>query len=97
MCEKCEQQEQIEQTRQRLSEKALRNPMPCVVCGEKEVVGVGTWLPDQKHYLAAGGTNERVPIFSFWMCRVHCEPTKANEKLVMQAVLRTIREKKARE
>lgn len=96
MCKKCEQQKLLEETRHRLMEAAIHNPQPCVVCGEINVVGAGTWVPDEKHYLAAGGTIDRVPIFAFCLCETHAEPTKPNEKLVTQAVLRQIRTRQLR-
>lgn len=87
MCERC----QIAAERQRLTELAMENPTPCVVCSDKNVVGVGTWLPDDRHYLAAGGTKTHAPLFAFCLCEIHASFSEEMQKLVTQAILREVR------
>lgn len=88
MCEKCDQ---FAEERKRLTELALRNPMPCVVCNDPKVTLVGTWVPDEKRRLAAGAMPGTTPMFSFCLCVAHETFTEENEKLVTQAILREIR------
>jgi hypothetical protein len=80
-----------EEERERLIRIAKRNPRPCMVCDHHEVVGIGTWIPDAAHRLAAGGNSETTPVFAFWLCRIHADPTAENQKLIRQTVLRSIR------
>lgn len=85
MCQFCDEE------RQRLTEIADANPMPCVVCDDKNVVSVGTWIPGEENRLAAGATDRNEPIFSFCLCRIHAEQTEENEKIIAQAILRDVR------
>lgn len=94
MCENCNK---LEAERQRLTEIALRNPRPCIVCDDAKIIGAGTWIPDERHQLAAGGTVQYPKIFAFCLCAIHAEPSKEIEKLVQQAVLRELRAKKNKE
>lgn len=82
---------EFEQERERVIEIAKAHPQPCMVCDFHEVAGIGTWIPDARHYLAAGGTNDVVPIFAFWLCREHSDGSEENQKLIRQAVLRSVR------
>lgn len=88
MCESCDEE------RKRIAQIALQNPQPCLVCDETMVIAVGTWIPDAKHRLAAGATDTFHPIFGYWLCETHAEPTEENEKMIMQSVLRDVREGK---
>lgn len=85
MCESCDAE------RARLTQLAIDNPQPCIVCDNPKVAGVGTWIPDKRRRLAAGGTDKETPFFAFCLCVDHIEVTQENEKLVTQAVLRAIR------
>lgn len=87
MCDFCRE-------RQRLTKIALKNPQPCFVCGSPQIVGVGTWIPDEKHRLAAGGTNNTEPVFAYCLCETHAELSEVNEKLITQTILRRMREGK---
>jgi len=91
MCEHCENPNyDIDFERKKLAEWALQNPMPCIVCKAKSVVGAGTWIADEKHYLAVGAKNaDRIFVFS--LCEVHVEPIAANETLIMKAIVRMVR------
>ena len=87
MCEYC-------QERNRLAKIAMDDPQPCFICGDPEVVGVGTWVPDERHRLAAGGTKDTDRIFAYCLCDIHAQGTDENDKLIVQSILRTIREGK---
>lgn len=81
----------FEKERERLVRVAMKNPRPCMVCDCDEVVGVGTWIPDKRQRLAAGGNAKTTPLFAFWLCRDHSTSTTENDKLIRQAVLRSVR------
>jgi hypothetical protein len=84
MCNECEAE------RKRLTELMLEHPRPCIVCKNKDIVGAGTWIADQKRALAVGAQNAD-RIFAFCLCDEHAEPTEENEKLIMQSIVRSIR------
>ena len=86
MCQFCEDEE-----RRRVSEIAMNNPRPCLVCEDRNVVGVGTWRPDEKRRLAAGGNDKTDPIFAYWLCRQHAVQSEENYTLIMQTILRQVR------
>lgn len=81
----------FERERERVIRYAQENPQPCLVCRDPEVRGIGTWIPDERHYLAAGGNSKTVPVFAFWLCEGHSDASAENEKLIRQAVLRSQR------
>lgn len=85
MCQRCEKE------RMRLLKIAMNHPVPCLVCGDENVVGAGTWKPDERHRLAAGANDKIDRIFAFCLCAVHGEPTQENDRLVKQAILRDVR------
>jgi len=88
MCENCED---LAAAREHLTRLALTNPRPCIVCQERNVVSVGTWIPDAKRRLAAGGNEKRIPVFSYWLCEAHTSISDENERLITQAILRHVR------
>jgi len=69
----------------------LAKRIPCVVCGDPNIIGAGTWIPDERRMLAAGGTRSMTPVFSFCLCRKHAEGTEENETLISRAILRDVR------
>lgn len=81
----------FEKERERLIRIAAANPRPCMVCDREDVVGIGSWIPDARQHYAAGGTKDTTPVFAFWLCRDHSRASEANDTLVRQAVLRSIR------
>ncbi len=81
----------FEKERERLIKIAQENPRPCIVCDSPKVYSIGTWVPDKNQRLAAGGNRDTTPIFSFWLCRAHTQDSTENEKLIRQAVLRSVR------
>lgn len=85
MCRNCEENE-----RQHLTDIAFANPRPCLVCGSRHVIGVGTWRPDETKRIAAGGTEKTDPMFAYWLCREHAAPTEENGKLIQQTILREV-------
>lgn len=91
MCEKCD----IENERQRLTNIALSHPKPCLVCGEENIVGAGTWIPDESRRLAIGGPKDTLPIFAFCLCNRHAEATQENEKIIKQTIVRYVQAGKA--
>lgn len=97
MCENCDKQfNQMDDERKRLLKWILENPTPCIVCQTTEVVGAGTWIADQRRYLAVGSQNAD-RIFAFSLCENHIEQTEENEKLIMQAIVRMVRSGNGRE
>lgn len=91
MCEQCDANlNPLDFERKKLAQWALEHPMPCIVCKTLPVVGAGTWIADEKHYLAVGAKNaDRIFVFS--LCEVHVEPIAANETLIMKAIVRMVR------
>jgi hypothetical protein len=90
VCDQCDVE------RHKLAELMLEHPRPCIVCQSNDVVGAGTWIPDEKRSLAVGAKNAD-RIFAFCLCDVHSDNTEENEKAVMQAVVRSIRNGNSRE
>jgi hypothetical protein len=86
----------FEEERERIMRIAEQRPCPCMVCDDPAVVGIGSWVPDAKYRLAAGGNTNKTPVFAFWLCEVHIEGTAENQKLIRQAVLRSVRTNKYR-
>lgn len=86
MCEGCNAE------REEIAKIALQHPQPCIVCSDLVVAAVGTWIPDERHKIAAGATDKFHPIFAYWLCLEHTRPSEENEKKIMQSVLREIRE-----
>lgn len=84
MCEECERE------RARLAESLLNDPLPCIVCKSPDVVMAGTWVVDPSRALAVGAANAN-RIFAFCLCEDHSENTEENEKLVLQAIVRSVR------
>lgn len=84
----------FERERDRVTRVALNNPRPCAVCKGTHVVTIGTWIPDHRFRLAAGGTDHSTPVFAFWLCFTHAEPSEENNTLIRQAVLRSVRTNK---
>ena len=90
MCDQCDVE------RHKLAELMLEHPRPCIVCQSSDVVGAGTWIPDEKRYLAVGAVNAG-RIFAFCLCNEHSEATEENEKLVTQAIVKSVRSGNSRE
>lgn len=89
MCQFCNE-------RKRLTRIIAENPQPCFICGDPRIVGIGTWVPDDRHRLAVGCTSESEAVFAYCLCEAHAEDTEENERLIMQEVVRSVREKKGR-
>lgn len=91
MCEQCDKnQEKSDLERKRLAEWALQRQIPCIVCRALPVIGAGTWIADEKHYLAVGAKNaDRLFVFS--LCLAHAEPTEENEELIKRSIVRMVR------
>jgi hypothetical protein len=81
----------FDEERERIVQRALKSPRPCMVCSARLVVGIGTWVPDETQRLAAGGNDEITPIFAFWLCALHVDATPENDKHIRQAILRSVR------
>ena len=82
--------------RQYVAEMTIKNPQPCIVCKSPDIVGVATWIADEKHALAVGAVNgDR--IFGFCLCAAHNIVTEDNEGLIVKAIVRTIRDGNSRE
>lgn len=86
MCERCDSE------REEIAKITMEHPQPCIVCKSLNIIGVGTWIPDERHRLAAGATEDFHPIFGYWLCAEHTAVTEENERKIMQCVLREIRE-----
>ncbi len=65
--------------------------MPCIVCNNPNVIGVGTWIPPETHRLAAGGTDTYDPVFAFHLCEEHAKAGEENEIAIVQSILRDVR------
>lgn len=88
MCDQCDEE------RERLVQIILRHPQPCIVCHDPAIVGAGSWIPDESRRIAAGGPQDVDRIFAFCLCAAHAEPSPENEKAIIQAILRQVREGK---
>lgn len=88
MCENCEAE------RRHLTELALANPVPCLVCDSPDIVGAATWIPDETRVLAAGGTQDSLPIFAFCLCAEHAEASEENGLRIAQKILQDVRTQK---
>lgn len=97
MCDNCDNLNALEALRERLIAQMLKHPAPCVVCHCPVIVDVASWIPDEKHRLAVGAGKGRIPVLVCCVCADHAAQTEENNKLLMQAMLRSIREKKSRE
>lgn len=86
-----------EAERKRLTKLAFENPRPCLICGSKEIVGVGTWIPDKYTRLAAGGNKKTIPVFAYCLCEEHAEDSKQNHTIIRQQIIREVREGKGLE
>jgi hypothetical protein len=84
MCDECNKE------RARLAEQLLNDPLPCIVCQSPDVIMAGTWIVDPSRALAVGAVNAD-RIFAFCLCELHGKDTPENEKLVMQAIVRSVR------
>jgi hypothetical protein len=74
----------------------FNHPQPCIVCKDTNITAAGTWMADEKTALAVGANNfDR--IFAFCLCDIHGKTSEENEKLIVQAIIRSIREGNAYE
>jgi hypothetical protein len=69
----------------------MKNPRPCIVCDDPDIVGAGTWVPDERTALAACVPKGRVMVYVFCLCETHMDPSEENGKAIKQAALREIR------
>ena len=91
MCDNCDKEwQEMDDDRKRLAQWMIDHPKPCIICDDINVVGAGTWIAGDKQYLAIGSQNFN-RIFAFSLCETHVESTEENEKLIMQAIVRLVR------
>lgn len=83
MCEACDEKD-------RLIDMLLESPRPCLVCDSTQIIGIETWIPEKEYILAVGGKDHN-PIFAYCLCAEHADPTPANEKKKIQAIIRDVR------
>lgn len=88
MCDQCNA---TERKRQELMDALMDNPLPCIICGGDPLM-VSTYIPGTKTRLAVGATDKLEKIFAFCLCENHSEATRANEKLIIQAIIRDVQQ-----
>jgi hypothetical protein len=76
--------------------KTIQTPMPCVICGSENIVGLGYWTPNEREKLAVGVAEGNESIIGFWVCQEHAtmdETKEESRKIIAQAITRLINER----
>jgi hypothetical protein len=76
--------------------RTVQKPMPCVMCGSHDIIGLGFWAPNEREKLAVGVQKGHESVIGFWVCREHAkmdESKPETQKAISQAITRLINER----